>query len=89
MAVTGSQPSWMWAVSTGSTSSPRRTRTTYSGALSRAAYTGRVRDGRVSGTLVNDGAGRPLKWEARRTGKAPVPSFSAVEAQPVQGMDAR
>jgi hypothetical protein len=59
------------------------------GVLSRAVYAGRVRAGRVSGTLQNDGAGRPLKWEARHTVKAPVPSFTAMETRPTQGMDAR
>ncbi len=59
------------------------------GAQSRAVYAGRVRAGRVSGTLANDGAGRPLKWEARHTVKAAVPSFTAVETRPTQGMDAR
>ena len=59
------------------------------GAQSRAVYAGRVRAGRVSGTLANDGAGRLLKWEARRTVKAPVPSFTAVETRAAQGMDTR
>lgn len=59
------------------------------GAQSRAAYAGRVREGRMSGTLRNDGSARALKWEARRTVKAPVPSFTAVETRAVQGMDAR
>jgi hypothetical protein len=52
-------------------------------------YAGRVRDGRLAGTLVNDGTGRSLKWEARRTVKAPIPSFTAVETRALQGMDAR
>jgi len=60
------------------------------GADSRATYAGRVRGGRLSGTLRNDGsAARPLKWEARRTVKAAVPSFTAVETRPAQGMDTR
>jgi len=59
------------------------------GTQSRAVYAGRVRDGRLAGTLVNDGTGRPLKWEARRTVKAPIPSFTAVETRALQGMDAR